>query len=52
MTIQDFHALLNSEKEDSPTLEALRKLRTIEQPEEITKLSAVPMQAWTGWHTG
>ena len=49
MTIKDFHTLLNSEKEDSPTLEALRKLRAIEKPEEISKLSAVPMQSWTGW---
>ena len=47
--IQEFHALLNSEKDDSEMLTALRQLRAMERPEEITKLAAEPMQAWTGW---
>ena len=49
LRIQEFHALLNSDNDDSEMLTALRQLRTLERPEEITKLGAQPMQAWGGW---
>lgn len=49
VTIEEFHALLTSEKENNPLLEALRKLTTIEAPERIRLLKADEMVEWTGW---
>ena len=49
LTIEEFNALLTSEKDDSPLLTALRKLTAIEEPEDITKLAADPLQNWMGW---
>jgi hypothetical protein len=52
MTIEEFNALLTSEseKDDSPLLTALRKLTTIEKPEDITAL-ADDFYTWTDWAT-
>ena len=49
LTIEDFNALLTSEEDESPLLTALRKLTAIEEPEDITKLAADPLQSWTEW---
>ena len=38
MTIEEFSALLDSERKDSPWLEALRKLIGLEGPEKIIKI--------------
>jgi len=35
LTIEEFNALLTSEKDDSPLLTALREFVAIEKPEEI-----------------
>ena len=50
MTIGEFNALLTSEseKDDSPLLTALRKLTTIEKPEDITALID-DLWVWTDW---
>lgn len=52
MTIEEFNALLTSEseKDDSQLLTALRKLTTIEKPEDITAL-ADDSYVWTDWAT-
>jgi hypothetical protein len=50
MTIEEFNALLTSEKHDSPLLTALRKLMNIEKPEDITTLAKDAAQDWTSWH--
>lgn len=50
VTIEEFHALLNSEKEKSPLLEALRKLTTIDTPETVASLEAAVAEQWGGWH--
>lgn len=49
LTIEGFHELLTSEENDSPLLEALRKLTTIEEPENITELAEEPVHNWVGW---
>ncbi len=49
LTIEEFHELLTSEENGSPLLEALRKLTTIEEPDDITALAAEPLQNWAGW---
>jgi hypothetical protein len=50
LTIEEFNALLTSEKDDSPLLAALRKLTAIQEPEDITKLAADPLQSWWAWN--
>jgi len=50
LTIEEFHALLSSEKQENPLLVALRKLMCIQEPEEIAKLSVEPRSNWTGWN--
>jgi len=49
MTIEEFHALLTSDEDETPLLVALREIKRIEEPEEITALEAVPLQHWGGW---
>ena len=49
LTIEEFNALLTSEEGDNPLLLALRKLTTIDRPEDIDKLAAEPMESWAGW---
>ena len=49
VTIEEFHALLNAEKEKSPLLEALRKLTTIDTPEKVASLDATEAERWGGW---
>ncbi len=49
MTIEEFNALLLSEEDDSPLLAALRKLTTIEKPEEIIELADDEAPAWESW---
>ena len=49
LTIQEFHALLNSQTHDQPWLEALRKLMQIEKPEDVAVLKKSPMWIWSGW---
>lgn len=49
LNIEDFHAILTSEKDRSPLLTALRKLRDIRGPQEIVALAKGPLQAWGGW---
>ena len=49
LTIEEFHKLLTSEENETPLLSALRKLTGIEEPEEITRLPAVPLENWVGW---
>jgi hypothetical protein len=49
MTIQEFHALLTSEKEANPLLEALHKLTAIQEPEDIRALEAVEAPIWSNW---
>ena len=50
LNIKDFHAILTSEKDGSPLLMALRKLRDIQGPQEIVALAEGPLEVWTGWH--
>ncbi|MCS7222824.1 MAG: hypothetical protein N0A15_16260 [Anaerolineae bacterium] len=47
MTIQEFHALLKSEKEDSPLLKFLRQLTRLEKPEQVRHLIVRP--TGVGW---
>jgi hypothetical protein len=49
MTIQEFHALLTSEKEANPLLEALHKLTAIEEPEDIRALAEEAGPIWSNW---
>ena len=49
LNIEDFHAILTSEKDGSPLLTALRKLRDIRGPQEIVALAVEPQAAWGGW---
>jgi len=49
LNIEDFHAILTSEKDGSPLLTTLRKLRDIRGPQEIVALAAGPLQCWGGW---
>ena len=49
LTIEEFNALLTSEKDDSPLLTALRKLTVIEKPEVITKLAEDAAEDWQDW---
>jgi len=49
LNIEDFHAILTSEKDGSPLLTTLRKLRDIRGPQEIVALAVEPSQAWMGW---
>ncbi|MBU0496146.1 MAG: hypothetical protein KKA73_03185 [Chloroflexi bacterium] len=49
MTIEKFNALLFSKKDDGPWLAALRQLRTIGRPEDITRLAEEAAQTWTDW---
>ena len=49
LTIEEFHKLLTAEENENPLLSALRKLTGIEEPGEITRLKAEPMQNWVGW---
>ncbi len=48
MTIEDFHALLTSERDDSPLLTALRELMGIEKTDEIVDatLNVEPLGSW------
>ncbi len=48
LTIEEFNALLISDKEESPLLKALRQLMTLEKPEDILAL-VKPLYSWTGW---
>ncbi len=50
LTIEEFNALLISDKEESPLLKALRELAKIEKPEDILAL-VKPLASWTGWGT-
>ncbi len=50
LTIEEFNALLISDKEESPLLKALRELAKIEKPEDILAL-VKPLAGWTGWGT-
>lgn len=50
LNIEDFHAILTSEKDGSPLLMALRKLRDIRGPQEIVALTEGPLTIWGGWH--
>jgi len=49
LTIRDFHAILTSEKDGSPLLTTLRKLRDIRGPQEIVALAQEPRRNWSGW---
>jgi hypothetical protein len=49
MTIEEFHALLTSEREESPLVEALRKLTAIEEPEDIATLAVEEPFVWGDW---
>jgi len=51
MTIEEFNVLLSSEEEDSPLLAALRKLMTIEKPEDITALPEDDLVGWENWES-
>jgi len=48
LTIEEFNALLTSDKEESPLLKALRQLTKLEKPEDILKLVGT-LAGWTGW---
>jgi len=48
LTIEEFNALLTSDKEESPLLKTLRELTTIEKPEDILTLVGT-LAGWTGW---
>lgn len=48
ITIEEFNALLTSDAEQSPLLEALRKLTAIEKPEDVLAL-ADTLSGWSGW---
>lgn len=48
MTIQEFHALLKSEKEDSSLLKFLRQLTRLEKPEQVRRLIVRP--TGLGWN--
>jgi len=48
LTIEQFNALLTSDREDSPLLKALRQFMAIEKPEDILALAEV-LSSWTGW---
>jgi hypothetical protein len=50
LTIEQFNALLTSDREESPLLKALRQLMAIEKPEDILALAEV-LSGWTGWGT-
>jgi len=49
LTIEGFHAILTSEKDGSPLLTTLRKLRDIRGPQEIVALAQGPLRVWCGW---
>lgn len=49
LNIEDFHAILTSEKDGSPLLTTLRKLRDIRGPQEIVALAQGPLMVWSGW---
>ena len=53
MTIEGFHTLLTaeSEREDSPLLEVLRKLTTIQDPADIAALAEEEGPIWTDWRS-
>jgi hypothetical protein len=48
-TIEDFHALLTSDENDSPLLTTLRRLAGIEESEEIVAATAEHAAMWQ-WH--
>jgi hypothetical protein len=48
LTIEEFNALLTSDKEESSLLKALRELTTIEKPEDILALVGA-LSGWSGW---
>jgi hypothetical protein len=48
LTIEEFNSLLNSHKEESPLIQALRALMKIEKPEDVLAL-AETLSGWTGW---
>jgi len=50
MTIEQFNALLTSEKDEGPLLTALRKLTTLKKPEDVAVLAVDPLAVWGGWH--
>ena len=50
LTIEEFNTLLNSHKEESPLLKALRELTAIEKPEDILTLVGT-LAGWGGWPT-
>ncbi len=50
LTIDEFNALLVSDKEESPLLKALRELTKIEKPEDILALVDT-LSGWGGWGT-
>jgi len=51
LTIDEFHDLLTSKpaKKDSALLTALRKLMSIEEPEDILALAEKETPIWTNW---
>jgi hypothetical protein len=50
MTIEEFHALLTSERAENPLVEALRKLTAIEEPEDIAALAVESPIHWGDWN--
>jgi len=50
-TIEAFHALLTSEPDENERdlLAALRKLTTIDKPEQVAALVDGPLESWQPW---
>ncbi len=46
MTMESFNALLTAEKEDNALLAALRKLMSLEKPDDVRGASAQTMALW------
>ena len=51
MTIEEFRAFMTSksEQDESPLQVALRKLATIDAPEDVRILAEDPVYIWTPW---
>lgn len=47
LTMEEFSAVLKSERESSPLLEALRKLTTLEKPEDVRIAESELLAAWS-----
>jgi pentatricopeptide repeat protein len=48
-TIEEFNALLHSHAEAGRLVSALRRFRTMEQPEDIVVAIDRPEWSWFGW---